>query len=402
MKDRGNAPVHLPAAIAYRSGGRIYVVSSNEEPRALESPFAESVRERARRAAAGHDWKASDSGDGFLSGSALWGRRGVRDPGEIRIVASGLGPGRSAGELAYSLDTGDVSGVFLHDTATGEEMRLYHGNTTRVAEVTARRGAIQLACSIREVDGSSHIALLDIDGGGSPRVVTDGDSVDEAPSWIPDHEALVFQSAGIGRTRSGAAVGLGPYAIEELDLASGRLVTRARDERFDFLTPRVARDGALYTLRRPYRSPSSAHPLRALGDVLLFPFRVLRALFGWLDVFSLIYSGKRLTSAGGPQRREPELADLVIWGRRVDAERRLSRARLRGDAPALVPSTWQLARHGGDGTCEVVAEAVLAFDVAPDGALLVSNGSAIDRLHADGRRERVCRANGIEAVIAID
>jgi hypothetical protein len=395
--------VHPPAAIAFRSGDRIYLVSPDQEPRELASRFADAVRERARRIAAGQDWKASDAGDGLLSGAALWGRRGLRDPGEVRIVPSGLGAGRAAGELAYSLDTGDVTGVFLHDTATGEETRLFHANATRVAEITARRGTTRLACSIREGDGSCHIALLDSDDGGSPRAVTDGDSVDEAPAWIPGRDALVFQSAGIGRTRSGLAAGLGPYAIEELDLASGRLETRARDERFDFLTPRVAADGTLYSLRRPYRSPGAAHPLRALWDVLLIPFRLLRALFGWLDLFSFLYSGKRLTSAGGPVRPEPELADIWIWGRRVGAERRLSRARLRRDpASALVPRSWQLVRHGRDGDCAVVAEAILAFDLASDDALLVSNGSAIDRIHADGRRERVCRAYGIEAVAAID
>jgi hypothetical protein len=403
LSKRGSGDFAVPslAAIAFRSGGRIFLVSSNEEPRELASKFAEAVRERARRIAAGSDWKASDSGEGLLSGAALWGRRGG-DPGEVRIVPAGLGPGRSPGELAYSLDTGDVSGVFLHDTATGEETRLYHGNATRVAEIAARRGTTQLACSIREGDGSSHIALLDSDDGGSPRAVTDGDSVDEAPNWIPGRDALVFQSAGIGRTRSGAAAGLGPYAIEELDLASGRLETRARDEHFDFLTPRVAVDGTLYSLRRPYRSPGSARPLRALWDAVLFPLRLLRALLGWLDLFSLIYSGKRLTSASGPPRPEPQLADLVVWGRRIAAERRLSRARRGDDAPALVPRSWQLVRHGGDGACEVVADAVLAFDLASDGALLVSNGSAIDRIRADGSRERVCRASGIEAVAAID
>jgi hypothetical protein len=393
--------VHPIAAIAFRSGDRIFLVSPAEEPRELQSPFAEAVRERARRIAAGQDWKTNPSGDGFLTGSALWGRRGG-DPCEVRIVPAGLGPGRSAGELAYSLDTGDVSGAFLHDTATGEETRLYHGNAARVAGIAARRGTEQLACSIRLGDGSAHIALLDGGEGGSPRAVTDGDSVDEAPAWIPGCDGLVFQSAGIGRTRSGAAAGLGPYAIEELDLASGRLATRARDDRFDFLTPRVAADGTLYSLRRPYRSPSATRPLHALWDVLLFPFRLLRALFGWLDLFSLIYSGKRLTSAGGPAQPEPELADLVVWGRRVDAERRLSRARLRGDAPDLVPRTWQLVRHGSDGACDVVAEAVLAFDLASDGSLLVTNGSAIDRVHGDGRRERICKAHGIEAVAAID
>jgi len=239
--------------------------------------------------------------------------------------------------------------------------------------------------------------------GALPRAVTAGDSVDQAPSFVPGRAALLFQSAGMGRDPVGHAVGPGPFSAQELDLETGELAVLAEDPRFDFLSPRKDVAGVLYTLRRPYEPPGRTSRWRALKDVLAFPFRLLQGLFGWLYLFTLRYSGRRLTSAGGPPWQGPQLEHLVLSGRAIDAERVARRARLRGDdAPPLVPASWQLVRHDESGALEVVAKHVLAFDLAADGTILVSNGSAIDRLGRDGARERICKSPSIERVVALD
>ena len=68
------------------------------------------------------------------------------------------------------------------------------------------------------------------------------------------------------------------------------------------------------------------------------------------------------------------------------------------DAPSLVPSSWQLVRESA-ARKEVLAKGVLSFDLAPDGAVVYSNGSAIHRVEPEsGRRERVLVASAIEQV----
>lgn len=387
-----------PPRLAFLSQDAVFVVGESGEPRRLESAFAAGVRERARRSAQGQGWKTESSG-GFLSGAALWGGAAA-DPAAVRVAARGLGRGSVPGELVYCLDTGPVAGAFAFDLASGEETRLFHGNQHGVDHLASDESG-ELACTLLGADGTSDIAIFGADG-ATPRALTSGDSLDQAPCFVPGRRALVFQSAGVGRDRAGNPVGHGPFALEELDLATGALTTRAEHPQFDFLSPRVGADGSLYSLRRPYRLPEHGLRWRALKDVLLFPFRVLRAFFGWLEWTSILYSGKRLTSAGGPRRDGPELRQLVVWGKAIDAEKAARRARLRGDdAPPLVPGDWELVRHVSGGEPQVIARHALAYDLGSDGSLLVSNGSAVERVHPDGSRERICKAAGIEQVVAL-
>jgi hypothetical protein len=388
--------------VAFLAQNAVFVVEPDGSPRKLESAFAEGVRDRTRRIAQGQGWKAQGSG-GFLSGSALWGAAAAgADPDELLLATNGLGAGRDPGEILYCLHTGAVAGAFAFDLETGEEHRLYHGNQFSVLELTGERGGDRLACTVHGEDGTSDVALFEADG-ATPRAVTAGDSLDEAPTFVPRRSALVFQSAGMGRDAMGHAVGPGPFAVQELDLESGALAVLAEDAAFDFLAPRKDAQGVLYSLRRPYEPPGGVSKWRALVDLVLFPFRLLAGIFGFLYFFTLRYSGKRLTSADGPPWKGPELKELVLHGRVVDAERAARRSRFRrDDAPPLVPASWELVRHGANGAFEVLAKHALAFDLATDGSILVSNGSAIDRIASDGARERVCKAPSIERVIALD
>jgi len=71
------------------------------------------------------------------------------------------------------------------------------------------------------------------------------------------------------------------------------------------------------------------------------------------------------------------------------------------DAPALVPSTWQLIRRTEAGP-QVLADGILAFDLAPDGTILCSNGRSVRRLQTEGKgAERVTVGNMIAQVAAL-
>jgi hypothetical protein len=71
------------------------------------------------------------------------------------------------------------------------------------------------------------------------------------------------------------------------------------------------------------------------------------------------------------------------------------------EAEGLVPSSWELVRRERGGPSETIAKSVLAFDLAADGSVLHSDGSAITRLSTDGRSERVLQAESIERVLAL-
>src|SRR2546423_13280585 len=229
--------------------------------------------------------------------------------------------------------------------------------------------------------------------------ITEGDAVDEAPSWAPsDKRELVFQSAGIGRNQAGFFIALGPYAIQKLDLDAGDQTTLLEESENDLLLPRLLNDATLLFIRRPYE-PAHRHisPLKVALDIVLFPYRLIRAIVHFLDWFSQVFARKPLITASGPPREGPDQRYLMLWGKMIDAEKAI-RASKPGDAKALVPPTWHLvARSRTDEPQRLLAPGVLSDGAADDGAIVYTNGSAIFHLARDaGAPEQILTGKMIE------
>jgi len=393
----------VTAKIAYLAKGRLHIKDGEGAPRVVESQFGLSVRVRAVRTSQQHSWKTEGRGARFMmGGAAMWGAP-ARDPSAMRISVTSLSRAREPGQLLYALETDEVSGLFAVDLATGEEKRLFHGNSSRVQHPSARPEVELIACSVPHDGGTANLAVLRADGSDMLEV-TEGDSLDLAPVWIPGQAQLLYQSAGLGRDRSGNFEGYGPFALHTIDLKSGVIATLLEDPAFDYLSPRVAADGTVWTIRRPWKVEAVPSLWRSLLDVVLFPWRLLQALFGFLNFFSLSYTGKPLANGGTARQKAADMKRMMVWGNLIDADKEAKKSRARGDeAPALVPPSWQLVKRAPPGTApQVVAKGVLAFDLAGDGSVLWSNGSAIFRLAADGAAQTLHRDEQIEQVVALD
>jgi len=131
-------------------------------------------------------------------------------------------------------------------------------------------------------------------------------------------------------------------------------------------------------------------------DFFLFPFRLLYALFQFLNFFSMSFTGKKLSTAGDTKARELDMRQMMIYGNIIRAQQENG-----DDAPDLVPGSWQLARRQ-DGREEILARGVLAYDIAADGTIAYSNGSAIFVISPDGKKERVVSERMIEQVVLLN
>src|SRR5205085_9776835 len=159
--------------------------------------------------------------------------------------------------------------------------------------------------------------------GGEFTDVTQGDSVDRAPSWIPGstHE-LIYQSSGIGRNEQGMHAGVAAARIEKLDVNSGDIVTLLQDEAHDFLDPRMDAAGNLYCIRKPYVPPHSKfNPLRALLDLVLSPFRLLFAFFQFMNFFTTRYTGKTLVTSDDRRQNQADIRQMMMLGNLMLAQR---------------------------------------------------------------------------------
>ena len=330
----------------------------------------------------------------------LWSQPGC-DPCEFRIAVTSVCRGRNPGEVLYSLETDEISGVFALDAA-GVEQRLFHTADFRVRNVAVHPDGTSIAISVAHDRVTSDIAILDQDG-SNLREVSEGDSIDQSPRWVPGAgRRLVFQSAGIGRDSAGRYSESGRFAVQLLDLDSGDIECLAEDPDADLLGPQMDATGALYYIHRPHKKKSGVDPVGIAKDTVLFPFRMSYAFFQFFNFFSMRYTGRPLATSKGAAQQTPDLKRMMLWGNLIDADRAARESRFGdADAPSLVPPSWKLVRQSSTGK-QVVAEGVLSFDIAADGSVLYSNGSAVHRIESDaGRSERLLVGQMIEQVAAL-
>jgi hypothetical protein len=387
-----------PAAnitIAYLAQGKIRVKPGGEAPRTVDSVYGNTIREKAVRAQQKHSWKSGGNDGSPFAGPALWGKAAMA--GDIPLAITSICGGKEPGALVYSLESGSLCALLEVGQLGAEERRLWNDNRTQIRHVSVSRETGDMVFSILHENGTANIGVK-MSGEGGVKELTEGDSFDTAPRWRSGGgRRIVYQSAGIGRNREGHFLALGPFMIQQLDIEAGELTTVLEAQRFDYLAPQDSPDGSLLYIRRPYTQHERLHPVRALKDVILFPFRLLYAVVQYLNFFSAMYTGRKLTS-GGAKGREMDLKQMMIWGNLVRAQRPTA---TQDESADLVPKSWELCRQSASGESKVLASGVLAYDVNDDGSIVFTNGNAIFLLNPDGRKEHLLNESMIEQVFFV-
>jgi len=361
---------------AYLSNGLLFYRERGGAVNQLQSAYVQEAEDRRERMRQRHSWKQGTS----FNVAAGGGMRSF-EPGDAPIQATSA-VFDAHGDLLYFLKDTTVGGLFRRVAASGNELRLLLRQSLCLNDLSLSPDGGMLAATSLGKGGVANIALLQSDGSGF-REVTGGDTVDSAPAWIPGvGNRLLFQSCGLARDEQGYLVAQGPASIQKLDMESGSVTPILDDPRFDHLKPRVGAGGELYFIRRPFEAPQYAVNSMLL-DTLLFPFRLLRAVFHYLNFFSLMYSRKPLTSASGPAVKA-DMKNILLQGRRIDAEKALRSSRAVQGVPSLVPDNWQLVRRDPSGNEQVIATNVATYDVGPDGGIVYSNGRGVFELTAAG------------------
>ncbi|MES9978030.1 MAG: hypothetical protein ABW107_04685 [Candidatus Thiodiazotropha sp. 6PLUC5] len=340
--------------LVFISRGKMFLKDGNQELLELQSPYIQNVMDRMERSRKRHSWK---EGTAFES-SFISDRSNL--PADSQMLKSTSVEFTQNGNILYFLSDDKVGGLFEYNLESGEEKRLVHQQKLLLADLRIDRFGNRLLCTQQSSNGTSNIALMETDG-SNYQEVTGGDTLDSASAWIPDDpDRIVFQSCGVARNDEGYIVALGPSSIQMLDLQKGELTTVREDENTDYLQPKVTTAGDLLFIRRPYEPPRYSGG-NLLLDFLLFPFRLLRALFHYLNFFSLMYSRKPLTSASGP-KVEADLKELLIKGKRINAENALKRENAVNGVRSLVPKSWQLIKRTKNGEEQILASNVASYD----------------------------------------
>lgn len=377
-------------SLAFISRGKLFLKEGDKEVRELQSSFVQGVMDRMERSRKRHGWK---EGTAFES-SYVGNRSNVPDDKHLlKMTAAQFAPD---GKLLYFLRDDQVGGLFAYDFETGTENRLIHQQRLLLEDLCLDKDGRRLICSQQSANGTSNIATMDVDG-SNYREVTGGDTVDSAPAWVADDpDTILFQSSGVARNEHGYVVALGPASIQMLDLKQSELTTVRGADNFDFLQPKVTPSGDLCFIRRPYEPPRYGTG-SLLMDFLLFPFRLLRAVFHYLNFFSLMYTRKPLTSASGPEV-QADLKEMLVKGKRIDAENSLRKESRVNGVQSLVPKSWQLVRRNRTGEEQVLATNVASYDITADGRIVFTNGYGVFMLDASNDAQVVFRGKLIAEV----
>lgn len=382
--------------LAYITQGKLFYKNDSSPSSQVHSHFGQQIIDRTIRIHQKNEWKTKGSGS-YFGGSTLWGVDQVNTEA-IKISITSVAPSREDDKLYFILESETAGGLFVYNCATQEENRLFHKENFHARDLDLNSENKKLVCSQHFPNGISNIIMMNEDGSDLHQI-TEGDSIDEAPSWIPGKDRrILIQSSGIARNANGYVVGRGPATIQALDLDNNRLATVLEDPQYDYLQPHISPDGYMYYIRRPYAMHDYSG-YAFITDFLLFPFRLLRAVFHYLNFFSLVYSKKPLTTASGPHLKGDDLKNIMLRGKVIDAEKTLRRASRIQGVPSLVPPSWELVRRSQNNDEKVVARNVAAFDISFDGTIAYSNGCGVFTLRSQNNPNLILKDNLIEDVI---
>jgi hypothetical protein len=382
--------------IAYISGGKLYLSENASAFRVIESTFVSQLKSRLQSIQKKQEWKTSGQGAMFMG---VWQASSGEDSINVDERFTGFADCGENNNYIYSIQTNSMGGLFRYDATDHSELRLMHKEHLHIGDLDYNSRAGMMACSFSSSNGIANIGVISLKK-NFINEVTEGDSFDEAPHWIPGSEnELVFHSAGIGRNRDGHFVGRGNFSIIRLNIASGNIETILENPKYDYLAPQYNEKGELFCIRRNYDSAwmKGATLWSVMKDTFLFPIRLGRAIVHYLNFFSMIYSRKPLITAGGIDKKGPDPRSMLLYGRMVDIEKEMKKAGKANLDGNIIPSDWELVKIGLDGKETVLDRRVASFDISGK-YVVYTNGIKIFRLKDEGVRDLIGEGRFIEQV----
>lgn len=387
--------------IAYLASGKLFFRQADGKEIEHKSQFGEEMKDRAMALTQKNSWKNRKEND-LLSSRQLWGVDS-NDPSSMQVHITALSSCENEQEIIYALSTTVVGGLFIYDRQSKKERRLFHKEGMIISDLARDRSKNQFVCSLRNADGTAFIAKV---GTSLCDQITEGDCVDEAPTFVPSEEDnIVYQSAGVGRNKDGIAVGLGPCSIQKLNIKTGDHEEILFSEKYDYLLPQMTENGDLYFVRRPYQTmDQSRSATDMIKDIVLFPYRLGKAFIAFLNFFSLTFTRQPLTTSNDAQAKGLDMQKIFLRGRMIDAQEAMKGSKLKSDEAPLVPPDWELVKRSSNGSEETIARSVVDFDFDQDKNLIYSNGRAIYKIGQESsasKPELLFKTGLVESIIAL-
>ncbi len=288
--------------------------------------------------------------------------------------------------LIYGTFIDGVGGLYFKDPESGDE-------TYIVANLSADPGKMSFGngkCCLEIGSGlfEKHLALLDTGNGGTNQL-TEGLTSESNPFISrKDPDIIYFTAMGYAQNGSGQIVEKSPCSVSAYSIKDGSLTDIISDPAYDYLKPSDDKNGDLFYIRRKYEPTRRKSNVGT--DILMFPVRIIKAIGGFLSLFSMRYGGEPLRTGGrNPAKsRTADERELFIEGNLIKAKKIAENEQ---SDEGIIPSEWELIRRSSDGDETVLARGVMDYQLLDSGIIIYSDGRFVKKLVPGGKPEKICR-----------
>ncbi|MBQ9696500.1 MAG: hypothetical protein IJV58_08745 [Oscillospiraceae bacterium] len=372
--------------VLYTTGHALWVAENGkatELPSYRELRYRETIRQLSESKA----WKTSGRGAQFMGVAEVQPK-----PEDASVSFGGIAAEKDG--FLYTITLDASSGIYRRNFSErcDPEGHIVSGNDFRPSAIAIREN--DLAVVLHHPNGQAHIGLYHLPRAACTEL-TDGDSCELDPFWSVDGSRLLFSTCGIARGGVGDII-YGPSSAVVYHVHTQKMETLLEDDKTDFRAPKEDAAGNLYFIRQPYTQHTNEEEvsiLDILKDVLLFPFRLVKAIFGFLNVFSIMFGREPLQSGGigrDTKAKQKSEREMFLEDARMSIEISGKKGKIT-DGEDFYPASRVLVRKAPDGTEEILAKSVMDYCLCSDG-VVYSTGSRILHRQNDGTVTEITKA----------
>ncbi len=292
--------------------------------------------------------------------------------------------------INYSIFVNDISAVYSKNLPSkkNSESHILHDNNLIIKGTTEKYNKVALTISDNGI--TSHLAIYSKTE-NDYKMVTDGDSFDEHPSFSESNDGVIlFSSKGVGRDYNGNFVTYSPSSIYTYNEYSLEVNEIPLDSNYSYIKPKQNENGEIFAIRKPIKDKQKSN---LLLNILLIPFRFIKAIYYMFDSFTKAYTGKGFTentpnSANPAKNNSKNPRQVFIDGNLIYADREYKlNKKHKDDFAGIIPRSYELIKLLNNGEVQVIKKGVIAYDFDSDG-IIVSNGKYILKVK-DNKTEKI-------------
>ena len=308
-------------------------------------------------------------------------------------------------EILYSVTINSLSGIMRKNLSADKdsEGHIIHSRDVVFEGAIPNRDRTKFLTCVKDNFVNAHLSEYDLKTDDYV-TLTDGDCYDSNPYYSQVNEdKILFSSKGAGRDSNGNFVRYSNAKICTYDRFSGDIDEIAADDAYSFVKPKDDKNGNLYFIRRLNEKPKKNF-FKILLDIVLIPWRILQAIYYFLETFTLMFTGRKFIKDGSnpAKTRDKSKQQTFIEGNLINAENEYKNNMRHKDANAgYAPWSWELIKRSPNGADTVIRHGVIDYYLSENGEIVVTNGKHVLLIDENGKEHKIADASLCTKVSAI-